>query len=343
MIKVGIIGATGYAGQQLSSIIYNHPHAEIGFLCSNSYGGKLFSDIYPHYKGIIDTELIGTEAAMHNISEIDVLFTAIPHATAFAFVSKAIENNIKVVDLGADFRLNDVAVFEQWYGTKHMATDLLDKAVYGLSELWLDEMKDATLIANPGCYTTASILAMAPALDKNIIDKNTIIIDAKSGVTGAGRKADVSLLLTECSESIKAYGIASHRHTPEIEQELSKVSKEDLYINFTPHLVPMQRGILATCYANLNTDISLDEVYKIYRDFYKDAPFVRVREDLLETRYTRFTNYCDISIKVDPRTNRVIITSTLDNLIKGAAGQAVQNMNIIFGLDQTEGLNMLPT
>ncbi len=342
MIKVGIIGATGYAGQQLASIIYTHPEADITFLCSNSYAGQSFSDVYPHYKGILDNTLISADEAMAQMSHIDVLFTALPHATAFLFVSKAIENNVKVVDLGADFRLDDVETFETWYNCKHDATHLLDQAVYGLSELWMDQMKDANLIANPGCYTTASILAMAPALSSNIINKDTIIIDAKSGVTGAGRKPDVSLLLTECSETIKAYGIANHRHTPEIEQELSKVSDADVYINFTPHLVPMQRGILATCYASMTEDLSLDEVYKIYKDFYKDAPFVRVREDNLETRFTRFTNYCDISLRIDPRTKRIIITSTLDNLVKGAAGQAVQNMNIIFGLDQTLGLTMLP-
>ena len=214
----------------------------------------------------------------------------------------------------------------------------MNKAVYGLPELWKSSIKNAQVIANPGCYTTAGILALVPALKHKIIDPKHIIIDAKSGVTGAGRKPDVSLLLTECSESIKAYGIASHRHTPEIEQELSLVYGDSVKITFTPHLIPMQRGILATCYAYLNEAHTLEGLYAIYKDFYKDQPFVRVREDLLETRFVKDTNLCDISIRMDTRTNQLIITSALDNLIKGASGQAVQNMNLLFGLDENHGL-----
>lgn len=338
MIKTGIIGATGYAGKELVQLLYHHTQAELVFLSSNSYHGKAFSDIYPHFKGFIDDTLIHPQAAIENFKKIDILFTALPHGTSFNYVTEAIAAGIKVVDLGADFRLHDQQVFEDWYKTSHTAPNLLDKAVYGLPELRKTSIKDAQVIANPGCYTTASILALAPALNHKIIDPNSIIVDAKSGATGAGRKPNVSLLLTECNESIKAYGIASHRHTPEIEQELSLVHGSSIKISFTPHLVPMERGILATCYGFLSQDITLEALYKIYKEFYKDQPFIRIREDLLETRFVKNTNLCDISIRVDQRTNRVIITSALDNLIKGASGQAVQNMNILFGLDEKHGL-----
>lgn len=338
MIKAGVIGATGYAGQELVKRLSIHREVEIIFLCSNSHHGKMFSDVYPHFKSYIDVELVSTEEAIKRFMDIDILFTALPHGTSFEFVQKATNSGIKVVDLGADFRLNDKDLFEQWYKTPHKADHLLEKAVYGLPELWKDSIKTAQIVANPGCYTTASILALAPALKYQIIDPYSIVIDAKSGVTGAGRKADLSLILPECSESVKAYSIASHRHTPEIEQELSKVYTDSIYITFTPHLIPMQRGILATCYANLPMFYSEENVYTMYRDFYKDAPFIRIREDLLETRFVKDSNYCDISIKIDIRTRRLIVTSALDNLVKGASGQAIQNMNIMFGLDEKEGL-----
>ena len=338
MIKAGIIGATGYAGQELTKLLNKHPKVIIEFLSSNSYSGKPFSEIYPHFIGIIDKVLISTDDALKKIPDIDVLFTALPHGTAFDFVKKAFDSGIKVIDLGADFRLNDIETFENWYKTKHTAKDLLEKAVYGLPELWKDNIKGSQIIANPGCYTTASILALAPALKLKLIDAETIIVDAKSGVTGAGRKADIPLLFSECGESVKAYGIASHRHTPEIEQELSKMYGSKVQITFTPHLIPMQKGILSTCYAQIAGSYSKEEIHQLYKDFYKDAPFVRIREDYLETRFVKDTNYCDISIWTDKRTNRLIVTSALDNLVKGASGQAVQNMNIVFGFDEKEGL-----
>lgn len=338
MIKIGIIGATGYAGQELVKFLFHHSQAELVFLASNSYSGKNFSDIYPHFKGLIDNQLVHPTQAIEMFTDIDVLFTALPHGTSFKFVSKAVEVGVKVIDLGADFRLHDQSVFESWYKTTHEAPALLDKAVYGLPELWKSEIKNSQVIANPGCYTTASILALIPALKHSMINPEYIIIDAKSGVTGAGRKPDVSLLLTECSESIKAYSIGSHRHTPEIEQELSSVYGDSVKVTFTPHLIPMQRGILSTCYAYLNSEYTLDDVYSVYKDFYKNEPFVRVREDLLETRFVKNSNFCDISIRIDARTRRVIITSALDNLVKGASGQAIQNMNLLFNLDETHGL-----
>lgn len=338
MIKAGIVGATGYAGQELTQLLYRHPEVKIIYLSSNSYAGQKFSDVYPHYKGFIDFTLIKPSEAMDRMSELDIIFTALPHGTSFDYAAKALEAGIKIVDLGADFRLDDIDIFEKWYKTEHLAKNLIDKAVYGLPELWKEDIKKSQLIANPGCYTTASILALSPALKHKLIDPSSIIVDAKSGVTGAGRKPNISLMLAECGESVKAYGIASHRHTPEIEQELSKVFGDKLNLTFTPHLMPMQKGILATCYATLNTSVEEADIYNYYKTFYSDAPFVRIREGLLETRFVKDTNYCDISIKVDNRNKRLVVTSAIDNLIKGASGQAVQNMNLIFGLDEKEGL-----
>ncbi len=339
MIKTGIIGSTGYAGKELVKILADHPEADIVFLSSNSFDNRKFSDVYPEFKGIMDDILIHTEKASEKFSDIDILFTALPHGLSFNFVRQAYEYGIKVIDLGADFRLKDTDIFEHWYKTKHICKDLLDKAVYGLPELWKDKIKNSQIIANPGCYTTAGILALAPALKYGLIDPYSIVIDAKSGITGAGRKIDLSLMFAECNESLKAYGIASHRHTPEIEQELSQVYGDQVYVTFTPHLIPMQRGILSTCYASLPAFCTQDEVYSLYREFYKDSPFIRIREEFVETRFVKDTNFCDISLRIDIRTKRLIVTSSIDNLVKGAAGQAVQNMNILFGLNEMEGLS----
>ncbi|MFA5527776.1 MAG: N-acetyl-gamma-glutamyl-phosphate reductase [Peptostreptococcales bacterium] len=357
MIRVGIIGATGYAGAELVKLLHDHPEVQLSFLCSNSYSSQKFSDIYPHFKYRIDQVLIDTESALSEMRNIDVLFTALPHGTSFPFAKEALKNNVKFIDLGADFRLHDGDTFEAWYQVRHEAREFLSKSVYGLPELHKEAIKNTDILANPGCYTTASILALYPALKEKLIDPQSIIIDAKSGVTGAGRKADISLLLTECSESIKAYSIGSHRHTPEIEQELSLAAGKSIALTFTPHLIPMQRGILATCYGTISPSYMdfiensassygyqdsyeqlLQRIYELYYDFYKDAAFVRVRDDVLETRFVKDTNYCDISIRIDSRTHRLIITSALDNLVKGASGQAIQNMNIMFGLDEKIGL-----
>ncbi len=338
MIKIGIIGSTGYAGHELVKRLVGHPEVEIIFLSSNSYENQGFSEVYPALKGVVDNVLIHSEKAIDKFDEIDVLFTALPHGLSFNYVRQAYEAGIKVIDLGADFRLNDKEIFEHWYKTKHLCENLLDSAVYGLPELWKDKIQSSQIVANPGCYTTASILALAPALKFGLVDPYSIVIDAKSGITGGGRKTDLSLMFAECNESVKAYGIASHRHTPEIEQELSKAYGERINVTFTPHLIPMQRGILATCYGTLPAFSTEEEIYSIYRAFYKNAPFVRIRQEYLETRFVKDTNFCDISIRIDIRTKRLIVTSSLDNLVKGAAGQAIQNMNILFGFDEKEGL-----
>lgn len=340
MIKGAVIGATGYAGQQLVWFLNNHKYVEIKFLASHTYADEEFSKIYNNYTGIINNKCINMREVEERLEEIDVLFIALPHGKSFDIVQKALEKGVKVIDLGADFRLEDVECYEEWYKLEHKCPELLEEAIYGLVEIYRNEIKNKKLIANPGCYTTASILALYPLLKSKLIDTDSIIIDAKSGVSGAGRGLNTASLYAECNESIKAYGVAGHRHTPEIEQELSKAAGEKILLNFTPHLVPMNRGILSTCYGKLKNNISQEEVYKIYEEFYKNDYFVRIVDTLPETRNVRGSNFCDIGIRVDKRTNRVIVVSAIDNLIKGAAGQAVQNMNLIFGLEEGEGINM---
>ena len=342
MLKVGIIGATGYAGQQLVWLLMNHKFVKIEFMCSNSYFGKEFSEIYPNFKYRLDSKLVPLEEATDKIKDIDVLFLALPHGKSSNLVKLAVENKTKVIDLGADFRLDDPEVFSQWYKINFNFPELIKDAVYSLPELKSkEEIQNAKIVANPGCYATASLLALAPLVKHNLIDINSIIIDAKSGVSGAGRSLKTGSLFCECNESIKAYGVGTHRHTAEIEQELSIIGKEKITTLFTPHLVPMNRGILAVSYANLKTSKSLEDVLKIYKDFYSSSYFVRVLDYLPETRFVMGSNYCDISLKIDPRTNKIIVISAIDNLIKGAAGQAVQNMNILFNFNEFEGLEYL--
>lgn len=341
MIKVGIIGSTGYAGQNLVYLLSQHSKVDIDFMSSHNHANIPFSDVYPSYEGFIKEKCIDINSAIKRFSKIDVLFIALPHGKSFSIVSKAMEAGVKVVDLGADFRIDDPEKYKEWYGLEHLALNHLNSSVYGLPELNPTEISKADLVANPGCYPTATILALSPLLKDAIIDYSSIVVDAKSGVSGAGRSANIPTLFCESNESIKAYGVGTHRHTPEIEQELSKVSGRDLVISFTPHLVPMNRGILATCYGNLAKEIEEKDLYEIYKDFYNKSPFVRIMKSIPETRWVKGTNLCDIGLRVDKRTNRIIVVSAIDNLIKGAAGQAVQNMNIMMELDETEGLNLM--
>ncbi len=342
MIKAGIIGATGYAGQQLSAMLSMHKQVDILFLSSNSYVDKKFSEVYGNYQGFIDETCIDMQSALHKLADTDVLFLALPHGQSFEIVEKALAQGVKVIDIGSDYRLKAVKDFEKWYGVGHLLADVLPQAVYGLPELYRDKIRGASLVANPGCYPTAGTLAAAPLFKQGLIDSSSLIIDAKSGVSGAGRSASIPSLFCECNESIKAYGVASHRHTPEIEQTLSDQAGEPVTITFTPHLVPMNRGILATCYAKLKDPVSQAELYQAFRSFYQDEPFVRVVDALPETRYVTGSNLCDIALRVDQRTGRVIVVSAIDNLVKGAAGQAVQNMNILFDFEETEGINRIP-
>ena len=341
MIKAGIVGGTGYAGQNLVWLLNNHDQVKIDFICSHNNTNVPFSGVYPNFFGTLQDLCIDMPTAFERLSEIDVLFIALPHGKSYDLSNKALQLGVKVVDLGADFRLRDPAMYELWYDMKHPSDELLSTAVYGLPELHRKEIMEAQLVANPGCYPTASILAAAPLLAKGLVEPQSIIIDAKSGVSGAGRTASIPTLFCESNESIKAYGVTSHRHTPEIEQELSKAAQKELTISFTPHLVPMNRGILATCYGALNKIIEQDALYDLYKRFYEGEPFVRISDGLPETRWVKGTNYCDIGIRVDKRTHRVIAVSAIDNLIKGAAGQAVQNMNILFKFKESKGLDLL--
>lgn len=345
MIKVGIIGATGYAGNELVRILVNHPEVEIKWLGSKSYEGEKYSDIYRNTFEIIDG--ICTAKTLEEISEdVDVIFTATPQGYLAGLLTDKVLENAKIIDLSADFRLKDVDIYEEWYKIDHKRPDLIDEAVYGLCEINRDKITPETrIIANPGCYTTTSILTLYPMVKEGVIDPNTIIIDAKSGTTGAGRKAVTANLFCEVNESMKAYGVGTHRHTPEIEEQLGYACGLDIKLIFTPHLVPMNRGIIATCYANLSKDISEEEIRDIYNKYYKDEKFVRVLDKgvVPETRFTKGSNYVDVNFFIEKRTNRLIMIGTLDNIVKGAAGQAVQNMNILFGLKEDTGLNLVPS
>lgn len=340
MIKAGIVGATGYAGEELVRILSCHPHVQIEAVVSKNFAGKKLSELYPTLRGIVDNvcEIIDVERLT---SDCDVVFTALPHGASAELVSALAKGGVKVIDLSADFRYKDADIYTEWYGVEHCDKPLLKKAVYGLCELYRDDIKNADVIGNPGCYTTTSILGCAPMAANGIIDVNSVIVDAKSGVSGAGRKEKLDYSFCECTESIKAYSIAKHRHTSEIEQELSILAGEKMTISFTPHLIPMKRGILATIYANLTKNITTSELVDMYKEFYKGERFVRIYDEgtLPETNHVAGSNYVDIGCVVDKRTNRAVVVSCIDNLFKGAAGQAVQNMNIMFGFDEAAGIS----
>ena len=343
MIKVGIIGATGYAGGELVRILMGHKEAEIVWYGSRSYIDQKYADVYRNMFQIVDAKCMddNIEALA---DQVDVIFTATPQGFLASVINEHIFGKTKIVDLSADFRIKDVKVYEKWYGIEHKSPQFIEEAVYGLCEVNRDKVKGARLIANPGCYTTCSILTAYPLAKEGIIDMRTLIVDAKSGTSGAGRGAKVPNLFCEVNENMKAYGVASHRHTPEIEEQLGYASGENVTISFTPHLVPMNRGILATEYATLKKDVTGEEVKAIYDKYYADEKFVRVLGEGVcpETKWVEGSNYVDIGFKLDPRTNRIVMMGAIDNLVKGAAGQAVQNMNLLFGLPESEGLELVP-
>mgnify|MGYP005776379655 FL=1 len=343
MIKVGIIGATGYAGGELVRILTGHKDAEIKWFGSRSYIDKKYADVYQNMFQIVDA--VCMDDNMEELaSQVDVIFTATPQGLCASLVNEEILSKTKIIDLSADFRLKDVKVYEEWYKIEHKAPQFLDEAVYGLCEINREDVKKARLVANPGCYTTCSILTAYPLAKEGLIDMSTLIIDAKSGTSGAGRGAKVANLFCEVNENIKAYGVATHRHTPEIEEQLGYAAGEKVVLNFTPHLVPMNRGILATEYAKLKKDVSYEEVKAVYDKYYGNEKFIRVLEKDVcpETRWVEGSNYVDINFKIDPRTGRIIMMGAIDNLVKGAAGQAVQNMNLMFGIEESEGLDLVP-
>ena len=349
MIKVGIIGATGYAGGELVRILMNHKDVEIKWYGSRSYIDKKYFQVYRNMFQIVED--VCKDDNLNELAEqVDVIFTATPQGFLAGLLTEEILNKVKIVDLSADYRIKDVAVYEKWYGIQHKSPQFIEEAVYGLCEINRGKItKDTRLVANPGCYTTCSILTAYPLVKEGLIDVSTLIIDAKSGTSGAGRGAKVPNLYCEVNENIKAYGVASHRHTPEIEEQLGYAGDKEVVLNFTPHLVPMNRGILVTEYAALvkKADGSLptyEEIKAAYDKYYADEKFVRVLEkgECPETKWVEGSNYVDVNFVIDERTGRIIMMGALDNLVKGAAGQAVQNMNILFGLNEEEGLDLIP-
>lgn len=343
MIRAGIIGSTGYAGGELVRILSAHKEAEVKWYGSRSYIDQKYAKVYRNMFQIVDA--VCMDDNMEQLAEqVDVIFTATPQGLCASLVNEDILSKVKIIDLSADFRIKDVSVYEQWYGIEHKSPRFIGEAVYGLCEVNREEIKKARLVANPGCYTTCSILTAYPLAKEGLIDINTLIIDAKSGTSGAGRGAKVPNLFCEVNENMKAYGVASHRHTPEIEEQLGYASGEKVLLNFTPHLVPMNRGILATEYASLKRKVSYEEVKAVYDKYYAGEQFVRVldQDECPETKWVEGSNYVDVNFKIDPRTGRIIMMGAIDNLVKGAAGQAVQNMNLMFGLKESEGLELVP-
>lgn len=348
MIKAGIIGATGYAGAELVRLLSAHKEAEIVWYGSRSYIEKNYADIYRNMFEIVEASCL--DDTMEELAErADVIFTATPQGYLASVLNDRILEKTRIVDLSADYRIKDVSVYEAWYGITHASPQYIGEAVYGLCEINREDIRTARLVANPGCYTTCSILTAYPLVRAGLIDPDTLIVDAKSGTSGAGRGAKTANLFCEVNENIKAYGVTSHRHTPEIEEQLGYAAGRKITITFTPHLVPMNRGILVTAYAALRRkpDGSLPAVYEIrdaYQACYQKENFVRVLPEVVcpETRWVEGSNYVDVNFAVEERSGRIIMMGALDNLVKGAAGQAVQNMNLMFGLAETEGLSLVP-
>lgn len=348
MIKAGIIGSTGYAGGELVRLLTAHQDVKIEWFGSRSYIDQKYSQVYQNMFEIVDA--VCMDDNMEELADqVDVIFTATPQGLCSSLVNEKILSKVRIIDLSADYRIKDVSVYEQWYGLKHPSPQFIEEAVYGLCEVNREQIRKARLVANPGCYTTCSILTIYPLAKEGLLDMSSIIIDAKSGTSGAGRSAKVANLYCEVNENIKAYGVLSHRHTPEIEEQLGYAANEEVRLIFTPHLVPMNRGILVTAYAALKraADGSLpsqETIRSIYEKYYQKEKFIRVlaKDACPETKWVEGSNYVDVNFKIDPRTGRIVMMGALDNLVKGAAGQAVQNMNLMFGCREMEGLELIP-
>jgi N-acetyl-gamma-glutamyl-phosphate reductase len=341
VLKVSVVGATGYAGEELIRILLGHPGCKIDYICAKVEKPQRFSEIFPWAKGRLDLVCANLDLnRLKNNKDVDAVFLALPHKTSMEIAPALLKANKTVIDLSADYRLSDIVEYEIWYGLIHKDTENLKKAVYGLPELNRSKIKKAALIANPGCYPTGVILALAPILKKKWIKLNSIIIDSKSGTSGAGRNPSLGLHFCEVNENFKAYKVNQHQHMPEINQELSKIAGEKVNVVFVPYLLPLSRGILSTIYVEVHPSAKIQnlKITKLYKDFYKGEPFVRIKDEtgLPQLKDVVGTNFCDIGIKAT--SDRLIIVSAIDNLVKGAAGQAVQNMNIIFGFKETEGL-----
>ncbi|HLV10791.1 MAG TPA: N-acetyl-gamma-glutamyl-phosphate reductase [Halanaerobiales bacterium] len=335
MIKVSVIGATGYTGIELLRLLRQHKEVEVKKLVSRSNPGKRLKDIYPQFPD--DNNLL-SKYNIEELKESDLVFTALPHGVSQDYVSELYNNEIRVIDFSGDYRYRDVSIYENWYGIEHKYPEIAREAVYGLVELNREMLREARLVANPGCYPTASLLGLLPLLKKGLLDEEFIVIDAKSGVSGAGKAVKEAFIFNEVASSIKAYGINSHRHTSEIEAVIADLFKKSI-ISFTPHLIPVKRGILATIYTKLREKIEIQDLIKIYKQFYPEGGFVKIlTEGVPETKYVAGSNYCYLTLKIDKRTGRLVIISAIDNLLKGASGQAVQAMNVMFGLPEKTGL-----
>lgn len=342
-MRVGIIGATGYAGGELVRLLMGHPEADIVWYGSRSFIDKKYYEVFQNMFQIVDAKCMDDN--MEELAnQVDVIFTATPQGLCASLVNENILSKVRIIDLSADFRIKDVNTYEEWYKITHKSPQFIHEAVYGLCEMNREDIKKARLVANPGCYPTCSTLSIYPAVKEGLINPETIIIDAKSGTSGAGRGAKVDNLYCEVNENMKAYGVACHRHTPEIEEQLGYAAGKKITLSFTPHLAPMNRGILVTAYATLKREVTYEEVRSVYDKYYAEEKFVRVLDPDVcpQTKWVEGSNFVDVNFKIDPRTNRLIMMGAMDNLVKGAAGQAVQNMNLMFGLEETLGLCQVP-
>ena len=334
-MKVGIVNVTGYAGAELARILHQHPKIQVVSVTGRSTAGRRLGEVYPHLEAV---NLTITEEVTESV---DIIFSALPHAASAEKLGPYLKAGVKAIDISADYRLDDVSEYEEWYGIEHPYPEYIKNAVYGLPELHRSEIQNAALVANPGCYPTASILALAPAVQENLIGAD-VIVDAKSGVSGAGRKAEIQYLYNEVNENLRAYSLSGHRHLPEITQELRKLrTSGPATVTFVPHLIPMTRGILASCYATTKEDVTENDLQTLYKEYYSEHPFVKVVDDPPSTKQTLGSNNCLIYPTLDQKTNRLIVISCIDNLIKGAAGQAVQNMNLMLGYSEDSGLNQI--
>lgn len=340
MLKVAVVGATGYTGRELLKILSRHPHARPVYLTSESSAGIRIDEVYPELRKRVELTLFKLEDVIGQLSGCDFIFSALPHGLSMEAVPRLLATGKKVVDLSGDFRLKDSGLYPEWYGYGHRVPDLLAGSVYGLPEYHREKIREADLVANPGCYPTSVLLPLLPLLKEKIVDPADVIIDSKSGVSGAGRTPKLPFHFPECTENFKAYRVANHQHTPEIEQELSGMAGQKVTVTFTPHLVPMVRGILSTIYLKIRDGVDEATLREVYAEYYGNEPFVRLlgAPELPETKFVAGTNFCDISFRLDKRTGRLVVISAIDNLVKGAAGQAVQNMNIMQGFEETAGL-----
>ena len=341
MIKVGIIGVSGYAGAELLRLLLNHDEVEVVSIGARSYQGQPISALYPSFYQICD---MICESDDDVLKKAELIFASLPHGLSEKYAKYCDEHHKKFIDLGADFRLDEEKDYQEWYNLDYHEYSLHQKQVYGLSEVNRTQIKDASIIGNPGCYPTSITLGLYPLLKEKLNLNNHIIIDSKSGTTGAGKSLSEDTHFPKCNESFHPYKLGTHRHTPEIEQELSKMAQEPIQVTFTPHLLPVNRGIVSTIYVDLKENVSLDDVFKVYHDYYDQEYFVRVLDNgkVADLKFVKYSNFCDISLHLDKRYHRLIIVSTIDNMVKGAAGQAIQNMNIMYGIEETKGLKMVP-